>query len=45
MPIFFLLILAYLYFSFRSDFIQPGATGVSVFLQLFVMICLLCRIE
>jgi hypothetical protein len=45
MPIFMMLVLAYLYFSFRSHFIQPGATGASVCLQLFVMICLMCRIE
>ena len=45
MPIYFLLIIIYLYFSFRSYFIQPAATGSTVFLQLFVMICLLCRAE
>lgn len=45
MPIFFLLISIYLYLSFRSCFIQPAATGSTVFLQLFVMIYLLCRAE
>jgi hypothetical protein len=43
MPTLIALILLYLYFSFRSYFIQPGATGMTVFLQLFVMICLSCR--
>lgn len=45
MPIFFLLMIGYLYFSFRSYFIQPGATGLTILLQLLVMICLLCRAE
>jgi len=45
MPSFYLLILLYLYFSFRSYFIQPGAAGFTILLQLFVMVCLLCRTE
>lgn len=45
MPIFFLLIISYFYFSFKSYFIQPGATGLVILLQLLVMICLLCRTD
>lgn len=45
MPAFFILIITYLYFSFRTYFVQPTATGTTVFLQLFVMIWLLCRTD
>jgi hypothetical protein len=39
------IVIAYLYFSFRAYFIQPGATGVAVFAQLLVMIYLSCRMD
>jgi|GEM_PF-4561498 len=45
MPAFYASIMSYLYFAFRSYFIQPAATGATVLIQLFVMICLLCRAE
>jgi len=45
LPLFIAMIVAYLYFSFRSYFIQPGVTGMTVFLQLMVMICLSCRMR
>lgn len=44
-PILMAIVVAYLYFSFRAYFIQPGATGFAVFAQLFVMICVSCRTE
>ncbi len=45
MPAFFMLIITYLYFSFRTYFVQPMATGATVFPQLFVMICLQSRTD
>ncbi|WP_435008835.1 hypothetical protein P12x_000084 [Tundrisphaera lichenicola] len=45
MPAFIAMVLAYLYFSFRSYFIQPGATSLAVFSQLFAMIVLSCRMR
>ncbi len=45
LPIFMALLLFYLYFGFRSYFIQPGAVCLTVCLQLFVIVCLLCQAE
>ncbi|WP_406698348.1 hypothetical protein V5E97_05765 [Singulisphaera sp. Ch08] len=45
MPIFYMLVLLYLYLSFRSYFVQPGATGLTILVQLLVMICFICRVE
>jgi hypothetical protein len=44
-PAFMTLVLGYLYFAFRAYFIQPGAVGAAVGLQLLVMIVLMCRID
>ena len=44
MPLFIFLTLSYLYVAFLSYFIQPGSTGCSVAAQLFVLVCLACRI-
>jgi hypothetical protein len=44
LPVFIAMILSYLYFGFRAYFIQPGVTGIIIFLQLFLLICLSCRI-
>jgi hypothetical protein len=45
MPSFIAMVVAYLYFTFRSHFIQPAATGAAVGLQLLALIILSCRNE
>ena len=43
MPGFVALVLAFLYLGLRTYFVQPGATGPALLIQLFLLICVLCR--
>ena len=43
MPGFVALVLGFLYLGLRTYFVQPGATGPAVLIQLFVLVCVLCR--
>ena len=43
MPGFVALVLGFLYLGLRTYFVQSGAIGPALLLQLFLLICVLCR--